>query len=164
MLYVGVYVEMVGVHGRYHGDFRMQLQERPVEFVSFGDDYVVVPDKQVRIIVLRYPSQEGGASFTAGAEYVGKECARGGLAVRTCHRQAPLARGDLPEDTRALDHLVAVLSHILQFLHVMGYGRSVYDHCASGVLRDEVRIVLIVDGYPFAFELAGQFGRCAVIP
>ena len=41
MRQVGVYVQMVRIHCRDNGNFRMKLQEGPVELIGFSHHYIV---------------------------------------------------------------------------------------------------------------------------
>ena len=52
MLIVSVDVEVVGIYGRDDGRVWMELEERTVKFVRFGDYRVGVGQQQIAVIVL----------------------------------------------------------------------------------------------------------------
>ncbi len=141
----------------------MQLEETPVVFVRLRDDDVVLAHQQVRPIILRYAPQEGGASLPALGEDVRDQSGCGGLAVRACDCEAFLAYRDFSKHAAALDHAVTVLAHVLQLLHAVRDSRGI-DH--QRVLHpggDIVRVVFVVDGDSFLFQLAGKVGGRAVV-
>ena len=152
---VSVDVEMVGVHRRDHRDFRIELQEGPVELVRLGHDGGRVAHEHVRAVVLGYPAEECRAALAALGEDMGHQRGRGGLAVRAGYREAFLAARDFAEHAGTLDYPVSALPCCLQFLQVFGDGRRIDYEGLFGILRNQVRPVLEMDRDAFRY----QFGR-----
>ena len=69
--------------------------------------------------------------------------------------EAFLPFGDFTEHAAALDYAIAVLPHILQFLHAVRYGRRINHQRIIHPGRNIVYVVFIVDGDAFLFQLAG---------
>ena len=134
----------------------MKLQETPVVFVSFCNDYFVLAHEQVGPIVLRYASQEGGTSFTAFCEYMCYECRSRGLPVCACNGEAFLPDGDLSQHTAPLDYAVAVLPDVLEFFQAVWNGWSIHYESIFHPGRDVVDVVFVVDRYAFLLQLAGK--------
>ena len=96
---VRINVQMVGIHRCDYSSFREKLEERTVEFISFGHYSVVFTDKKVRVMVLRYSSKECRASFAAVLENVGQKRTGGRLSVCSGHGQTSLTLSDLSQST-----------------------------------------------------------------
>ena len=58
MLQVAINIQVVSIHRSNDRDFRMQLQERPVEFVGFHHDCRRVAHKKVRVVIFRNSAQK----------------------------------------------------------------------------------------------------------
>ena len=124
---VGVDVQMVGVHGGDDGSFRMQVQERAVEFIGLGYDDIVVTQQKVGAVVLGDAAQKRRAAFARLGEDVGQHGAGGRLAVSTGDSQTPLARGYLSEGLCPFYYAVAVCPDVDHLSHVGRHGRCVDD-------------------------------------
>ena len=157
VLEVAVDVQMVGVHSRDDGNLREQLEERTVELVGLGDYRRVVADKQIGVIILGYAAEECRTSDLAVGEYVREQRAGCGLSVRSGNGEAALSLGDFTERLRSLEQRVAVLLHIDKFLEVVRNCRGVDNQGVLDVLRDEVRVVLVMDSDALDNEFFGQF-------
>ena len=160
---VAVDIQMVGIHGRNHGDLREQLQERAVELVGLGHDRRGVAHQEVAAVVAGNASQKGRASLAAFGEDVGGEGGCGGFPVGAGNRQAALAAGDLSQDAGALEQGIAAFRHFFQLSQVHRDGRGIDHQGVLHLVRDQVRPVLIVDGDAFPLQLGGELGRGAVV-
>ena len=160
---VGIYIQMVGIHGRDYGNLGEKLQERTVELIRFGYDSIVFADKKIGVMVLRYAAQKCRTSFFTILEYVGQECARGSLTVCAGYCEASLSLCDLSQCARTLYHSVSLFLHIHKLSHILRNSRSIYYQCILHILRDKVNVILIMNLYTFVFKGKCEFRRCLVI-
>ena len=154
---------MVGVHRSDDRRRRMQLQERAVELVGFGHHDRSVADQHVRAVVLRYASQEGRAAAAAFGEDMGYHGRSGGLPVRSGHREAAFAPGELAQHARTLDDLVAFLARVCKLSEFVGHGGSVDHERVLPVLWNPAVVVIVVDLNAFGFQPAGELRGGAVV-
>ena len=114
-------------------------------------------DKQVGVIILGYAAEKCRASDLAVGEYVREQRAGRGLSVRSGNGEAALSLGDFTERFRALEQRVTVLLHIEKLLEIVRNRRGVDNQGVLDVLRDEVRVVLVMDSDALGNEFSGQF-------
>ena len=137
--------------------------EGAVELVRLRHNRVVLCQQQVAAIVAGYSAEEGVASLAAVLEYVGKQCAGCGLAVAAANCKAGFSLCDVAESPAPLYYLVALGIDGHELLHVRRYRRRVDYQGVLLVLRNQGRIVLVMDGDAFALQGLGQRARGAVI-
>jgi len=154
---------MVGVHGCDHGSFRMQVQERAVEFIGLGYDDIVVTQQKVGAVVLGDAAQKRRAAFARLGEDVGQHGAGGRLAVSTGDSQTPLARGYLSEGLCPFYYAVAVCPDVDHLSHVGRHGRCVDDQSLLRCRRYQGYIAVKMHRDALFLQGLGHRRRCPVV-
>ena len=161
---IPVDVQVIRIYCRDHRNLRVELKEGPVKLIGLRYHGIGLGHQEIGSVVTGNTAQEGAAAFAAGGENMRCKGAGGGFPVGSGNRKAPLALGDLSKGAGALEKGVSAFAGLHHFPKVLGHRRRINHQGLVYVGGDEVRTVLVVDGYPFRLKLPRELRRRAVIP